>query len=308
MTLIKNRKIGRPVRDPAVRIRTLLWYWSVRSNSGLNDGKLDLLFSDDEAEGRKRSYADRKRIFEDIRKHGRSISNGQHHKRAFNLIERVDSYTGLKGSKRIYQSPLWRLIDDKSPSLESTKNILLEIEIFEVLNNKELTLYHPPNKEELEQLSEILGTTEDRVHEILKPEIYSEKRNYYDSIFDTLGSIKYLNGLREATDLGLFSAYLDQLAFSIAIYRYAMFTGNYHALVAAIDFVYANLSYFHLAKINWIDPVLSNEFLELIKTRVLRTSISKGMTPSLRSYVIKKLDIKSGNSLDILLELLELLD
>jgi len=300
-------KKGRPYGDPINKIRTKFWYWSVRNISGLNDGQLDMEFSDTEEDGSKRAYADRIRIFEDIRKNGRNISGGKHYKRGFSLIDRVNDYPGLAGSKDIYESPLWRVVAGTTISFNTTKEHLLELNAVDILNQMPFTLFEDPSAEEMQRFSELTGLEEISIKRILSKDIDTRFRELYDSVFDSFGSLSYIQGFsKEKIDLEMLASYLDQLAFSIVIYRYAMFTGNFHALVASADSVKATLSYLKLAEVKWINEALCDEFFNLVYVRVFMPLRRKDQNEkSLGDAVGQSHAINGGTALEKLIELLD---
>ena len=126
-----KKKSGRPQNSEIERLRPKFWYWYIKSLTDLNDSQLDVLFAEDE-EGNKYSISDRPRIFESIRLRGTTPSEGDHPRRKYNLIDKVDADPRFKGSKNIITSPFWDLLDS-SPH-DSDRNTKILNELFKRLN------------------------------------------------------------------------------------------------------------------------------------------------------------------------------
>lgn len=114
---------GRNPNSEIERLKPKYWYWYIKSRTDLSDAKLDVLFAEDES-GRKYSSADRPRIFESIRKNGTTPSNGSHRLRKFNLIDKVDNHPSFTGSKNIFTSPFWDLLQSSPINLDKNNEIL----------------------------------------------------------------------------------------------------------------------------------------------------------------------------------------
>ena len=256
-------KRGRPSKDPVSRFRTLLWYWAVRSKSDLKDGKLDLLFSDPDHEGEHKIYAERIRVFETIRMTGATISEGKHKRRGFNLIERVNSHPNLVGSAEVYQSKLWEILRDTKPTLKQTEIYLLDLIKVCNLSKAKLSISRLPSDEELLKLSKLFDLTPSEINDTFHQEINTKDRKLYDDILGSFSNVTHFYTLLEKVEFKDLSCYLNILAFYITFYRYAMLTGNFHALVSAADSINATL-FLLLHDIKWLNKDFSNDLLNLI--------------------------------------------
>jgi len=105
---IRKRK-GRPAKDPVERLRVTIWYLAVKARKGWSDYRLDQEFAWEEGKT-KRSGADRLRIFEGIRYRSTVPSSGNHYRRQFDLILRVDAHPDFSGTAAIFHSPFWTLL------------------------------------------------------------------------------------------------------------------------------------------------------------------------------------------------------
>lgn len=130
---------GRKQNSEIDRLKPKFWYWYIKSRTNLSDAKLDILFAEDES-GRKYTSADRPRIFESIRKNGTTPSNGSHRLRKFNLIDKVDAHPDFSGSKNVFTSPFWDLLQ-LSPIDPDKNNKILDI-CFKKLNLTRLDYGH----------------------------------------------------------------------------------------------------------------------------------------------------------------------
>jgi len=114
---------GRYPNSEIERLKPKFWYWYIKSRTNMNDAELDILFAEDES-GRKYSSADRPRIFESIRKNGTTPSDGSHRLRKFNLIDKVDAHPSFSGSKNVFTSPFWDLLQPEPIDLDKNNEIL----------------------------------------------------------------------------------------------------------------------------------------------------------------------------------------
>ncbi len=226
---------GRKKTDSLLKLRTLVWYWGVRYITGLRDGKLDMKFTPIDTSEPKRVYADRIRIFEDIKKSGCSITRGNHRKRNFDLLEIVNATEGLEGSSDFYNTGLWDFLNEKDSTIESTTlhmaTMIGELELYK------LPMRGPSaaNANELRMLSELTNLTEERIWEIQTYEIQTINREPYDNVLNSLCKFDDYLELLNKLDFYLLTKYLNNLSFFIAFYRYAMLTSNFHALISAAD-------------------------------------------------------------------------
>lgn len=275
MTELKNigktSAKGRPFKDPVSKYRTLLWYWAVSQKSGLSDGKLDIEFSDPEPDGNKRSYGDRIRIFEDIRKSGATISDGEHKRRNFDLIKRVNSHHNFAGSADLYQSIFWEILADTKPTTEKSKaNFFKLIKICE-LSTIEFHSYLAPTEYELKELSKQLQMSPDEIKEKLEPEIFTNESKAYSEILQNFSNVTHFVVIREVVDFEKISDYLNILAFYISLYRYTMQTANYHALISTAESINEHLSLL-LFDFKWLPKGFTRELMHLIYQRVFYSS------------------------------------
>lgn len=267
----RNSKKGRPFKDPISKYRTLLWYWAVRQKSGLSDGKLDIIFSDPEPDGRKRSYADRVRVFEDIRKSGATISGGNHKRRNFDLIDRVNNFPKLEGSADLYQSVFWEILADTNPTIEKTIYDFLTLIKTCKLSTIKLYSYSHPSLDELKKLSALIQKTPQEITEILEPEIFTNESKYYDEILQSFSNVTLFHTILEEIDFKEISMYLNILAFYISFYRYAMSTANFHGLVSASASINEHLSLL-LLDIKWLEKDFARGLCHLIYSRIFHSA------------------------------------
>ena len=301
------KKRGRPTKDAVSKFRTLFWYWAVRKKSGLNDGKLDIVFSvpDSNELNKKRSYVDRKRIFEDIRKTGATISEGKHKRRDFNLIELVDNHPDLVGSAEVYQSKLWEILKETKPTLKKTKIVLIHLIKVCELSKAKFKIFIPPSEDKVQALSELTDLTPSEISEIFELDINTTQRKQYDDILQSFSNVTHFNGLLEKVEFNHLSNYLNILAFYITFYRYALLTGNFHALVSSADSINEHLSLL-LIEINWLEKEFSNALLNLIYDRVFLFGNTIGSNEFDASLFIDEVDPQKNES--ALYKLFELLN
>lgn len=110
----KIKLVGRP-KQTVTKLRAKLWYNIVKTRSGLSDYRLDMTFGQPEGPITQ-GGAGRNRVFGSIKK-GVFPSRGQHKKRSFDVVERVN--TELPGTADIIDSPLWELLDTPAIDIES---------------------------------------------------------------------------------------------------------------------------------------------------------------------------------------------
>lgn len=251
-----NSKRGRPLKDDVSKYRTLLWYWAIRGKSGLKDGTLDMLFTNPEPDGKKRVYADRIRLFEDIRKKGRTISDGKHKRRNYNLIERVNSHTSLVGSASIYHSDLWEILADKKPALNQIQNRIVDLIEKCNLSSFQFEKQYQLNKGDSEIASILIGIPQEKIDEIFEDEVKIPGQQDFDDALSAFSMAASYSQLAEEVNFSLISKYLNMLAFLICLYRYAMSTGNHSLFISSSESIEAHLSFFLIFNIKW----LSTEF------------------------------------------------
>lgn len=114
---------GRKPNSEIDRLIPRYWYWYIRSRTEMKDGALDVLFAEDE-HGGKYSMVGRPTMFESIRTKGTTPSVGNHRLRKFNLIDKVDNHPSFSGSKKIFTSPFWDLIQSNPNDLNKNNEIL----------------------------------------------------------------------------------------------------------------------------------------------------------------------------------------
>jgi len=141
------------------RLRVFSWYLALKSKCDWSDYKLDVTFCLPGAVGTQ-DYAARPRTFEKIRKFGVVPERGSSAKRGFDLIEEVDRHPEFQGTKDIYESPFWELLDSAQPTLvtanEFVNKLLLGYGLMRIESEIDLSILaalrdrHGPTKE-LEQ-------------------------------------------------------------------------------------------------------------------------------------------------------------
>lgn len=255
-----NPKVGRPTKNRIFKLRTLFWYYAIRKISKLNDAQLDLLFYPE-----KREYADRVRIFEEIRKTGASISTGAHKRRDFNLIDAVENVNELKGTKALYQCMLWTVLAENNPTLKTTKSNLLEIvSILELwkINYKKQETIDDDVEDVIRDMG--LGSLLDDVADKVK--INTNKSRDYTDVLNSICDNSEI--LYNITGINLISyvRHLNNLCLLILLYRYAMFTGNVHLLIACFELIQSNSSMLIFVT-SWIDGEFKNELFHEIYQR-----------------------------------------
>lgn len=115
----KKREIKPRTRSPVDRLRARVWYRAVKCCGNWTDYKLDMQFGQ-KVEATTKDGMLRNRVFGVIGKKGSLPSRGGHHRRAFNLIERVDNHPEFKGTARVIDSPFWELLKLPPGDLEET--------------------------------------------------------------------------------------------------------------------------------------------------------------------------------------------
>lgn len=117
MSLIKSNKYSK--QSIVGRIRTKIWYWSVKARGNWSDYKLDMEFGQPEQVPAKAGI-DRNRVFDAIRKNGTRPSKGTHHRRQFDLIERVERHDNFRGTQKTHNSLFWDVLESKPRNLGAT--------------------------------------------------------------------------------------------------------------------------------------------------------------------------------------------
>lgn len=119
--VVAMKQEGRPPKDAMDRFRTSFWYYAIKKRSGWSDYRLDIEFGYDETPG-DRTGADRRRIFERIRANATSLIDSS--KLPFDLITRVENHPNFKGTRSLYDSPFWELVNCEPVTLENTKSLV----------------------------------------------------------------------------------------------------------------------------------------------------------------------------------------
>jgi len=125
------KKRGKPSKSWFQKLRIFLWYRSVIDGTGLNNQELDAKFAwkNDEAI-EFRSSADRPRIFENIgKKLQEPLGKDSSFRNMPELVSAVGLEPNLAGTRAIYDSILWDILDQKAISpefIEEQINVILE--------------------------------------------------------------------------------------------------------------------------------------------------------------------------------------
>lgn len=101
--------MGRPRRSKIVVLQSKLWYLDVRRRCDWSDYRLDLQFGQEEGPGKVKGEA-RTRVFGALWKRGSLPSRGDHRRRQFDLVARVDSHHLFRGTKATIDSLFWELL------------------------------------------------------------------------------------------------------------------------------------------------------------------------------------------------------
>ena len=121
-----NKQLGRPSENIELRkLRSQVWYWSVKSKEGLSDYELDKRF----AFGPNpiaRSSGTRIKAFEAIRVNASIPMKGTSNKRGFDLVAFVDSHPKYSGTAQILYSPFWKIMDSNVLNLRDIREIVTE--------------------------------------------------------------------------------------------------------------------------------------------------------------------------------------
>lgn len=112
-------KTERRTRSAVERLRAKVWYCAVKRCGNWTDYKLDMQFGQDGGPATK-DGALRNRVFGVIGKKGTLPSRGTHHRRTFNLVERVETHPEFKGTAKVIDSPFWELLRLPPRDLEAT--------------------------------------------------------------------------------------------------------------------------------------------------------------------------------------------
>lgn len=105
------------------RVRTKIWYWAVKARGNWSDYQLDMAFGQPEG-APKKAGIDRNRVFDAIRKNGTRPSKGTHHRRQFDLVERIESHNNFCGTKNVYDSLFWDVLESKPRNLDTTTELV----------------------------------------------------------------------------------------------------------------------------------------------------------------------------------------
>ena len=117
-----NQKRGRKKKSLAEYTRMALWYNEIKSRCRWSDAKLDREFAW-KIEGEDKA-ADRPRYFEWIRKKSRMPRGNHKWRNMEEIVSAVEKNPLFKGTKTIYDSPLWDLLEDRNANLRSTRKIV----------------------------------------------------------------------------------------------------------------------------------------------------------------------------------------
>lgn len=118
-----NMKGGRPPKDQLDELHVLVWYYLVKSKCNLGDHRLSRRFCDLE-EKEIEQGARVPQLFERIRQKAQFPSKGNHPKRKFNLVERVDADPLFAKTANVFYSPFWQLLENHPFNLASTIHII----------------------------------------------------------------------------------------------------------------------------------------------------------------------------------------
>lgn len=251
-----SEKTGRKKQHDFLKLRTLIWYYCVRHVSKLKDAELDLKVVPKNADGSKREYIERLRIFESLRRSGASISNGKHAKRSYKLLELVEALPKLQGSKALYETPFWEYVLKPMPTLEAARKELIvsinKLELYKIKRFKDtsnatehelLTIAAQLNRDYSHYTESSRQFTTKDVEDLLSGSIKTDKRGVFDDILISFASIKTFDPLvHESLNLNLLAKYFNFLHFSIVYYQYSMLTANLHAVIASSEWVKQLLS------------------------------------------------------------------
>ena len=158
----KKKKRGRPPADITNKFRAEMWYLAVKARGNWSDYELDLKFGYDK-EDNKNDTPDgsaRKRIFETIRTKRTLPSLGNHPKRNFDLVARVDKHPNFKGTSDIFHSAFWEIVSRRQISISETNEIVCHyFKKYNVLRLKQdqesMLRWISPRSEEAEFINEL---------------------------------------------------------------------------------------------------------------------------------------------------------
>lgn len=117
--------MGRPKLSEVDRLRAKIWYRAVKHCSNWSDYRLDMQFGQEEGP-MTLGGAGRNRVFGVIKNKGTLPSRGNHTKRTFDLVNRVENHPQFKGTIDVIDSPFWDLLKLPSRDLEETVNFVSE--------------------------------------------------------------------------------------------------------------------------------------------------------------------------------------
>lgn len=117
---MNGRSRGRPPRDPIDQLRARIWYWHVRGRSDLSDYALSRRF----APRISSANGDAPKAFERIRRRGVVPSDGNHQRRDFSLVARVDADPEFRGTRDVYESPFWDLVRNPSMNVNEIRSMI----------------------------------------------------------------------------------------------------------------------------------------------------------------------------------------
>jgi hypothetical protein len=259
---IKSISRGRPKTKPISRCRSLLWYWAVRGKSGLSDGILDVIYAYNHNDNSK-VYASRNRVFEDIRKHGRAISDGESKAQRYSLLDRVNS-NDLTGSKEIYVSMLWDVLAEKKTSLKQTRTnlsaIIKECNLGDLPFEKQYKL----KKTDYKAASILYGIPEEEIHSLFNDKVKMPGKEEYEDALSAFDMASKYDEFANQVNFELILKLLNFLCFFILLYRYSIATRNHQLLITASEKLEVHLSFFLNPKIKWLNKKISNDTFHAI--------------------------------------------
>lgn len=114
----KSATRGRPPTDAVDRFRSKVWYRAIKfkGEERWSDYQLDIEFAREEGEP-KRDGENRRRAFKGIGRHGRVPSSGNHPKRPYDLVVRVDAHPCFSGTASSFRSAFWELLKSDAMGL-----------------------------------------------------------------------------------------------------------------------------------------------------------------------------------------------
>jgi hypothetical protein len=233
--------------DAAERFRRRLWYFNVRSRSGMSDYQLSRTFDLYASAVSKRVAGKaRRRIFERLRKFDEMPFRG-HTAEFVRMVDQYPEGTALRGTERLYFSPFWDLIGKKPLDLRSLRSVILK-------SARNTGLLHEWGElnDQVEIVRSITSLNPDDILDFL-----ASHEDHYDQA---------LSSILPKCDLSL-----DLLALLGGLYREAYFAG--HLRIALLLEGYLGNALQDVMDCDWVPSEIRDDLFACVVERVITLSV-----------------------------------